>query len=69
VVDTELTHDRLNPNPGPQAEAQLAALKGAAPGTQRDTPSGAQDTSHEGADQEDAESATSGEDTAPRKTL
>lgn len=28
VVDAELDHDRLNPKPGLQAEAQLADLKG-----------------------------------------
>jgi hypothetical protein len=27
VVDTELKQDLLNPTPGPEAEAQLAALK------------------------------------------
>lgn len=34
IVDVELEADRLNPRPGPEAEAQLATLKGTGGKTQ-----------------------------------
>lgn len=63
VVEAELDHDRLNPKPGPEAAAQLAALKGEGPAsdsrdvTQDPQPSGTSD---------DAESTGA---VRPKKTL
>lgn len=42
VVDAEIQHDRLNPTPGPEAQAELDALKKAAgqPVSTKEKPSG-----------------------------
>lgn len=39
-VDAEMEQDRLNPTPGPAAEAQLAALKSGSAGSQPGEASG-----------------------------
>jgi hypothetical protein len=60
VVDTELDHDRLNPKPGLEAEAQLADLKRESVATAPAGPGGAPEASE---DPEDTASPP------PKKTL
>jgi hypothetical protein len=63
VVDTELDHDRMNPKPGAEAEAQLAALKGENAATGSTSPGRAP----EGPEASDDTEAT--QTTRPKKTL
>jgi len=63
VVEAELNHDRMHPTPGPEAEAQLAALKRQSPGS--DLGDVTQDPQPPGA----SDDAESGEAARPKKTL
>jgi len=62
-VEAEMEQDRLNPTPGPAAEAQLAALKsGSAEGQQGEASGSAADT-------EGSESSEQDNENPPKKTL
>jgi hypothetical protein len=62
-VEAEMERDRLNPTPGPAAEAQLAALKsGSAKGQQSEASGSAADTEASEPSEQDNESP-------PKKTL
>ncbi len=63
VVEAELDHDRMNPKPGPEAEAQLAALKGKSPASDLSDVSQDPETPEASGDAEPSET------TRPKKTL
>jgi hypothetical protein len=61
-VEAEMERDRLNPTPGPAAEAQLAALKSTAAGQHSEASGSAADTEASEPSEQDNEGP-------PKKTL